>query len=227
MSMFGSIGGGLSALGIGAGIAAPVTLGATALGGGTEIFNSYMNWKNFQLQKDQYEYEKRLQSNIFAREDSSIQRRVADLTAAGLSPVLAAGSGAGSGAIVSTKAPQMDSMPNFALTMMSLLKMKEDIALTQAQKDLVQTNDAIKNWDLDKFVEYNLPSNASGLAKTIRDLGSLLSGITNQVSGPMRDLEQKIQPEGNKNPYKRPFTPETDPIQDWLIKRGYLPPRKR
>lgn len=61
---------------------------------------------NLQFQKDKWEYDKGLQETIFAREDNSIQRRVDDLKAAGLSPVLAAGQGARAGNVVQTKAPQ-------------------------------------------------------------------------------------------------------------------------
>jgi len=62
--------------------------------------------KNFGLQQQNFEYQKGLQQTMMNREDNSVQRRVADLKAAGLSPVLAAGQGAGAGSIVSTTAPQ-------------------------------------------------------------------------------------------------------------------------
>jgi len=62
--------------------------------------------QNLQFQKGQFEYEKQLQDRIFAREDSSHQRAVKDLRAAGLSPILAAGKGARAGAPISVKAPQ-------------------------------------------------------------------------------------------------------------------------
>ena len=61
---------------------------------------------NYQLQKDELAYQKDLQKIMFAREDNGVQRRVADLKAAGLSPTLAAGSSAGAGSVVSTAAPQ-------------------------------------------------------------------------------------------------------------------------
>lgn len=64
------------------------------------------NKKNLDLQKENLAYQKDLQKEIFAREDSAVQRRVNDLIKAGLSPTLAAGSSAGAGSVVSTSAPQ-------------------------------------------------------------------------------------------------------------------------
>lgn len=68
--------------------------------------NYALNKEAFQFQKDSYlenlNYQKALQQQIFNREDNSVQRRVADLQAAGLSKTLAAGDGAGAGTVVST-----------------------------------------------------------------------------------------------------------------------------
>lgn len=70
-------------------------------GARASMFNTNMSRENF-------EWQKALQLNLMQREDTAVQRRVADLKAAGLSPVLAAGSAAGSGPIVQTEAPRME-----------------------------------------------------------------------------------------------------------------------
>ena len=74
---------------------------AAVLGGaavGSNMLTGYLNYKH---QKDTLEWQKDTQQDIFAREDTSIARRVADLKASDLSPVLAAGQGAGTGGTIS------------------------------------------------------------------------------------------------------------------------------
>lgn len=61
---------------------------------------------NLLFQKDQWKYDKALQAKIFEREDNSVQRRVRDLKAAGINPILAAGQGARAGAPIKLNAPQ-------------------------------------------------------------------------------------------------------------------------
>ena len=100
---------------------------AAALGGaavGTNLLTGYLNYKN---QQDTLQWQKRLQSDIFAREDTSIARRVADLKASGLSPVLAAGQGAGTGGTVSVTPPQLNLGDN-ALVAMNLMKQDANLS---------------------------------------------------------------------------------------------------
>lgn len=116
------------------GALAPVAGVATAANMGTDIFNSYMTWKNYQLQKENLDYQKGLQSNIFAREDTAVQRRVKDLVAAGLSPTLAAGSAAGAGAAIPTQAPQMGDLKNEMMQRaLQLMTMEKDFAMKDQQ----------------------------------------------------------------------------------------------
>lgn len=99
---------------------------------------------NFGLGLANYNYQKDLQRSIFGREDTSIARRVADLKASGLSPVLAAGQGAGTGAIVSTRPPEID--PTLATSIFtSLATMEKSFAVKDQQiKNMSQSINVMK-----------------------------------------------------------------------------------
>lgn len=74
--------------------------------------------RNYVMQMDNLEYQKKLQQEIFAREDNAVQRRAEDLEKAGLSKTLAAGNAASAGQAISTNAPQKDS--SFAKSMQNI-----------------------------------------------------------------------------------------------------------
>ena len=107
--------------------AAAVLAGASV---GSNLLTGYLNYEQ---QKDVLAWQKDTQRDIFAREDTSIARRVADLKASGLSPVLAAGQGAGTGGAVSVTPPQLNFGDN-AMVAMNLMKQEADISATRAQE---------------------------------------------------------------------------------------------
>lgn len=98
--------------------------------------------RNFGLQKENFDYQKALQQQIFNREDTAVQRRRADLEAAGFNPNLAAGSSAGAGSVVSTTAPQKDnSWLNKLKFNIDFFNAIEDIKQKRLQTEIMK-NDA-------------------------------------------------------------------------------------
>lgn len=77
------------------------------------LANEQLDWnkkvaqQNFLLQQNQFDYQKQLNDLQMQREDSAYQRQIADLKAAGFSPLMASG-GASSSPLSSANAPQLD-----------------------------------------------------------------------------------------------------------------------
>lgn len=145
-----------------------------ALGGGLNAFGGVaQGYLNYESAKKNLRYQRELQNQIFAREDSAMQRRVTDLKAAGLSPVLAAGgSGAGAGAIVSTQAPQMSGLENLGKSIESALAVKNLELANQAIDKTAQENILIRKQQIKTDADAYLASaNAKKAEADIRYIG--------------------------------------------------------
>lgn len=175
----------------------PVSIGAAAvgLGAASGLANTYMQWKNLQYQKD-------LQKDIFAREDTSIARRVADLKASGLSPVLAAGQGAGTGGTIQTQAPQFENPSTNILNAISLLRMEADISKTKAEEELVRKQiekipAEIRNLNSSAFTTYQSGREKKVSADVMEETGvpadSVVGKATNDVYGALKTAKEGIK----------------------------------
>lgn len=150
---------------------------------------------NYDAQQKQLAWQKSMYRKQLAREDTAMQRRVLDLRSAGLSPVLATGSGASAGSPVATQAPQLDfkdSVQDSAQLIANLIQMKQNIAKTKAETELIkaqQRGQGLNNSRLHKDLviekKSNSHSNPTITEKYFRDL-------YNKVTTPLTPV-QKVQ----------------------------------
>lgn len=166
------------------------------------VSNIKTNKENLALQKENLAYQKDLQNTIFAREDNAVQRRVADLKAAGLSPTLAAGSSAGAGSVVSTSAPQKKSDLESYLALASV-----GTALAQQQKAQTEADIARQQLIQDKMdTAYYMSKGISPIESRFgyqQLLTNMVNGFLNRATSnlPISDVV-KSNANANPNPPK-------------------------
>ena len=158
-----------------------VSAGIDALGSlGSSVVDNIVNWN---IARENLQYQKDYNNQIFEREDSAHQREMADLKAAGLNPLLTVGSaGASAGGTASAVTNTFRSNAREAWDTMTnktaILKDKQkewelqdaQIDKLVAERENVEADTATKNW-------YN--ANA-GVRETIQDLDIKLKN--NQIS---------------------------------------------
>jgi len=120
--------------------------GLTGAGIGANLGVGLLNYREMRKQN---KWMRHAQEYTWAREDIAMQRRVADLKAAGLSPVLAAGQGASTSSPISLTPPRLEIGDNATMAL-GLMKMKADIDRTEAEKEAIKVQ-------IDKTINHDIP----------------------------------------------------------------------
>lgn len=177
--------------------------GSALLDTASGIFN---NERNLDYAKENLAWQKHVQETTWNREDNAVQRRAADLKAAGFNPLLAAGGAASSGQAVATTAPQSNMKTNFAETAIALARAQNDISMTRSQQELLkqQADVTRQNADLLRMQKEwykNHPDSAPGVESglyTVKGLTQAFDNVSNRVASWFTGNPQRAIPDFDK-----------------------------
>ena len=134
----------------------------------------YTAKKNLEMQKETNQQNIDMLKQSWAREDTAAYRRAQDLKAAGLSPVLAAGSAASTMAPIQIKAPQIEKIGPSLMSALGVLQMNQNIAQSQEQIKLIREqreSNALENMiklrDYSIYDKWGVPYTAPSRVKEI------------------------------------------------------------
>lgn len=209
------------------GLSTTSRLGAIFSGGGNQMIGEAMGTnaqneiaeRNLRFQKQNWNWQKQVQEKTWEREDNATQRRKADLIAAGLSPVLAAGDAAGAGAIVHTDAPQREMTKQTNLfeaagLAMSLMSAKAAISKTFAENALIQKQQILTDANTAR-ANMSTATEAYNLQKAKE------AGTSTQPSIPGRIYKDAV------NVFKSKIEPYVDKAIKIPDKKGQISPKMK
>lgn len=141
---------------------------------------------NFIQQKQNYDLQKRSYETSLAREDTAVQRRMADVINAGLSPTLAAGNAATTQSGFSASAPQISDIGSKTMAMMT-----QNLSLdqTRAQTDMINAQKDGQLLDN----QYKATRNQYQTQKAVTDIANVVARTKNiSADSAMKEVQTAI-----------------------------------